>query len=447
MKENVTEGQVHCDAFEVFNSALEEKVPELVGKWKEWVHEWESRQHTDGTESPFEMKEKVTTMKEIRLKLAKEELVRSGEGIEVEREDTPITFILMGLEIEESQRHLAIDVKAITNPTELQELDFLKRRTAIAKRIRTFRTLQRGYMPNAEAIHLFLPSDIADAGKRQKACAAGLPEVESSLREGEAHDTLEGLRQGLRFRTMTNCFRLRNATGQRALTWGQGILRQNNVRIHKCKLRYRYARNALSRLRGNGEWEKELRVLQDNDVRALNERALTDKEMAQRATVHDLRDVEEGGVQQYGVVVQGELRRTLSWIWYVAKLGGEPSEVELVEALQVEWCKAYARMCRWHENVVVVEEEMRCTIQYGYWEAGEWLKRAVARVGAVDLVLQEGIQEAWAPWRERGRMYLAWETAASELVMPAEEVRLEGDEKDDEEDQEGGPEYEEEEEE
>jgi hypothetical protein len=42
-------------------------------------------------------------MREIRLKLVKEELLRSGEGDEIEQEDTPSTFILMGLEIEESQ--------------------------------------------------------------------------------------------------------------------------------------------------------------------------------------------------------------------------------------------------------------------------------------------------------------------------------------------------------
>ncbi|KAJ6596739.1 hypothetical protein B0H10DRAFT_2232247 [Mycena sp. CBHHK59/15] len=64
-------------------------------------------------------------MKEIRLKLVKEELI-NGEGAEVEREDTPSTFIMMGLEIEESQWHRAIDMKAITNLTSLQELDFLK---------------------------------------------------------------------------------------------------------------------------------------------------------------------------------------------------------------------------------------------------------------------------------------------------------------------------------
>ena len=118
MKENVMEGQVQHDAFDVFDTAMEEKAPELVARWKVWVHEWESKQHTDGTESPFEVQEKgeyccsgggladelaVTTMKEIKLRIAKEELLRSGEGIEVEREDTPSTFIMMGLEIEESQ--------------------------------------------------------------------------------------------------------------------------------------------------------------------------------------------------------------------------------------------------------------------------------------------------------------------------------------------------------
>jgi hypothetical protein len=111
---------------------------------------------------------------------------------------------------------------------------------------------------DAEEVRLFLPSDITDNEKRGKACAEGLPEVEGRLREADAHDALESLRQGLRVRTMTNRYRVRNATGQRALTRGQGVLRQNNMRIHKAKLRYRYARNALSRVRGNGEWERTL---------------------------------------------------------------------------------------------------------------------------------------------------------------------------------------------
>ncbi|KAJ7661813.1 hypothetical protein B0H17DRAFT_1185128 [Mycena rosella] len=415
---------IHRDVFDAFNAALEEQAPELVANWKGWVAEWESRQHTDGTESSFEVAEKVTTMKKIHVRLAKEELVTSGEGEEVEREDTLSMFILMGLEIEESQRHLAIDVKAIANPTTLQDLDFFKQRTALTKHIRAFCKTQRAYMPHhalwdteadrdTEAVRLFMPSDIADRVKRIKACAEGLP---------------------------------------------GGVLCLNNVRIHKAKLRYRYARNALLRLRENDDWERDLRVLEEDDVQVLNERALTEEERAQRETVHDLRDVEEGGVAAYGVVAQGEGRRTLSWIWYTAKVG-EPTEQELVEgcsvALRVEWCKAYARMRRWDEDVVLVEEEMHRTIQYGYWEAGEWLQRSVAREGTVTPELEEGLKAYaleqthhkaktcekllgdWACVREWGRAYLTRETLPSDRMGTMNQPAVDDDEDDDAEDEEG----------
>ncbi|KAJ7740190.1 hypothetical protein DFH07DRAFT_870303 [Mycena maculata] len=469
MAENVKEGQIHRDAFEAFDAALQEQAGEMVTKWKEWVHQWEARQHTDNSESPFETTEKGLTMKEIWVRLAKEELIRSGEGVEVEREDTPTTFILMGLEIEESQRQLAIGVKANATPTELQTINILKRRTTLVKRIRGFRKMQRTYMPNirrflttaqraqwdteterdAEAIRLFMPSDITEATKRDSACA------DCRKSRGTCGRALRG---GLRTRTMTNRFRLRNATGQRALTRGQGILRQINMKIHKAKLRYRYARNALSRLRGHGAWERDLQVLLDSDVRALNERALTEEEAAQRGTVHDLRDVEEGGVGSYGVVALGEGRRTLSWIWYTTK-AGEPTEGDLVEALRVEWCKAYARMQRWHEDVVLVEEEMRCTIAYGYWASAEWEQRAGGRTGTVDSALEEGLvayakeqswrevetcrrlERNWAPIRERGRAYLARETVSSgEIRIPITDE--DGRDPDEEE---GAPDYEDEE--
>jgi hypothetical protein len=55
MAENVTEGLKHRDTFVAFDAALQETDPALVAKWKT---EWESCQHEDGTESPFELKEK-----------------------------------------------------------------------------------------------------------------------------------------------------------------------------------------------------------------------------------------------------------------------------------------------------------------------------------------------------------------------------------------------------
>ncbi|KAF8174368.1 hypothetical protein K438DRAFT_1980398 [Mycena galopus ATCC 62051] len=486
---NVKEGQVHRDVFDAFDAALQQTAPELVTKWKAWVHEWESKQHTDGILSPFELKEKVMSMCEIKLKLAKEELLKSGEGTEVEREDTLSTFILMGMEIEES-RYLAINVKAVANPTDTQTVDFLKRRHTLVKRLRAFRLrayywafrkLQRTYMPNvrkflsesqratwdseadrdAEGVRLLMPSDILDKKNRLDACAIGLPSVEAELRIGEAREALQALRQALWVRTMTNRFKLRHCTGQQMLTRGQGVLRQLNVKVHKAKLRYRYARNAVMRLKGTGSWEMELRVLEDDDIRALNERALTKEEVEQRKKLLDYGDItEEGGVASLGAVAHGEGRCTLSWIWYTAKEGEAATEKELVEALCVEWCKAYARMRCWHEDIVLVEEEMRQrTIAYGYYAAAEWVARTAARADMVDKELLEGLtayareQEEhekvtctnltgkWDRVRQRGRAYLARETAVGlEVVVPVDE----DDPREQQDDEEGPSEYEDE---
>ncbi|KAJ7808914.1 hypothetical protein B0H13DRAFT_2385568 [Mycena leptocephala] len=403
LAEDVTEGQAHRDAFEAFDTALRESANEMVQGWQDWVHDWESRQHTTGAVSPFEVKEKVMSMREIRMKLVKEELLRSGEGTE----------------IEESQRYLAIDVKSIANPTDTQTIDFLKRRAALVKRIRAFRKMQRTYMPNlrrfltmvqralwdteadceAESIRLFLPSDIADRTKR-------------------------------------------NWTGQRALTRGPGIL------------------NTLLRLLDHGPWERKLQVPKDEDVRALNERALTEEERSQRKAVHDLADVieEEGRVASFRVVALGESRRMLSWIWYATKTGDNPMEAELVEALRVEWCKVYARTRRWPEDTVLVEEEMGHTIEYGHSAAAQWESRASMRVGVVDAALAEGLlayaaeqaareretcaelERKWAPLRARGRAFVAGTSAPADQLGEVDTITVERDD-DDGDDKELPPDY------
>jgi hypothetical protein len=43
------------------------------------------------------------SLKDIRVMIAAEEYLRTGDGTEVEREDTPSTFVTMGMEIEETQ--------------------------------------------------------------------------------------------------------------------------------------------------------------------------------------------------------------------------------------------------------------------------------------------------------------------------------------------------------
>ncbi|KAJ7606447.1 hypothetical protein DFH06DRAFT_957971, partial [Mycena polygramma] len=438
MAEGIKGGKKHSDCFQAFHEGLSSQRPELVAQWKELADKWERSKHYENEKgSPYEYAEAGTTLKDVRLAMASEEYARTGDGDEVEREDTPSTFISMGMELEESQRQLALYVKvAGPKPTVTVQLEILRRRTQLRTRLGAFRKLQGTYMPKLrryltvaqkamwdaddkepENTQLFMPS-------RLKACARGLDGVESRMWEGEAGEALDVVQTGLQTRTATTRFKIRNWSGQRALTRGQGILRQVNLKIHAGALRYRYSRHALLKLRGHGDWEKRWRVLAEEDVRALNERSLTDEEQAERERLREVGEVpDEGGIAALGDVVSGETHRTLSWIWYAVS-DKEGADEKLHEALRVEWCKAYSRLNRWREELFMVEAEMERTIAFGRREERVWRARASARTtlgksSAISPEVAEGVRaytleqadrerrvcellkKDWAPIRER----------------------------------------------
>ncbi|KAF7335067.1 CxC2 domain-containing protein [Mycena venus] len=404
----IKESTQHKVAFEAFTKGLEAVWPKEVEEWKGWVKRWEGVQHDTPDDSPFELKNEVSTLRKVQERIAQEEFICTDDGVEIEREHTPGGFITMGLEIEEVQRRLAVDVRALQDPSPSQKLAFLKRRTTLLKRIHRFRQLQRVYMPSVravlsdqqkqifdgngeqvpEATRLFMPSDIEDAKMRGRACTIGLAAVEERMREGEAEEALEGVWRGLQTRTMTNRYKLRNYTGQGMMTKGQGILRQINIRIHIAKVRYRYARAALLGLQGHGDWEDRLRLLGDDDVRALNERALTAEEKAQNEHWAELGGaIIEGGIARAAGVASGEGSHTLLWIWY--EVGAGENDKRLEEALRVEWCKAFARTTR-YEEVRLLREEMRRTIAYRETAAKEWDCLAADELPGASPELTEG---------------------------------------------------------
>lgn len=91
------------------------------------------------------------------------------------------------------------------------------------------------------------------------------------------------------------------------------------MKINLAKLRYRWARNTLYQLKGHGDWENQLRVLEDKHVSGLNERMLT------RQEEEEANDIQERGLlflgQTHPITVdaltsQGEGHHEVSWIWY-----------------------------------------------------------------------------------------------------------------------------------
>ncbi|KAJ6457326.1 hypothetical protein C8R45DRAFT_943279 [Mycena sanguinolenta] len=306
----IQEATVHQTHLDLFMKGLEEGRPDQMKEWRAWVDRWEATQHTTLEDSPFDLKE--------------EEFVCAGDGMEVEREHTLGT------------RKLAVDVCVLKDPSVNQKLQFTKRRTALLLRIHKFRGLQGIYMP----------SDDAAKG------VCGRPARDQGVHAGGRGN--RGAGGGLRTHTMTNRYKLKNYTGQGLMTQGQGILQQINVRIHLVKIWYQYARAALLVLQGHGQWEERLRVLAEDDVRALNERTLTEEEST----------VIEGGVARAGGVAAGEGNHTLSWIWYAVGVEEGINDARLEEGAGPSQ--------RYNEEVWLLREEMHRTVAYGETTAADW---------------------------------------------------------------------------
>ncbi|THU93967.1 hypothetical protein K435DRAFT_669246, partial [Dendrothele bispora CBS 962.96] len=363
----VKEFDEHYEDFMRFDSGLKKAIGQkALDEWKDMITTWDE-DHSQPC--PYDISGGDDFFKKMQLKLAEEEHQQLAQG-EAVHSSSLCVFIVQGVEIQEAHLDLFMLTNKSLTPT--QQLELQKRRSSLLKRIQHFRSLQSLLMPRIsdvlspdemklidcpdnsrpEKIPLFLPSDCGTTSARNRACVSGLPAVEAQLREAEARDALEGVREGLRARTATHRYKIRNVTGQVESTRAGGVLRQIDIRIHSKKIRYRLARKALLRLDGCGKWDEELKELKDEDILGLNEQVLTRQEAKER-----------------------ESTRGLSWIWHGIQI--KKGDAEFRDVVRVEWCKARARMLRWQEEVLLLTEELRRMHHYAIWKAEWWMKRRV----------------------------------------------------------------------
>lgn len=256
----------------------------------------------------------------------------------------------------------------------LVEASKLERRSKLRKKIHRFRDMQAIHMPtlrqhiavaddttnyNPEDVTLYLPSHLP-SDLRSKICDSNLLFAEEELREAEAYESLEDLRRHLRSRMFANKYKIKNITGQRANTRARTWQKTIDDRAISAKHRYCRARSALFQLRGCGDWEDVLRVLNDEDVRALNERALSTQEKADWESARHASGIVEEELQ--GVVLQdhetlGEGRRTLSWIWFSVRSGEFDKDTGMHDGMfhvvygRMSYCKSltwYGQHCAWN---------------------------------------------------------------------------------------------------
>jgi hypothetical protein len=211
-----------------------------------------------------------------------------------------------------------------------------------------------------------LPSHIRALPELKEIC-----NLERRLREPQADDALAEIRRQRRVIQGLWLFKRLNVsgTGNRPNTRMIGLYKRFNNKTDRAAQKYRVAWRALGILDPSGSWSERLKELKSKDVSGPG------------------RDPDDS--------TASNSRYEPSWIWLVQHSSGSGSEMhigedEFNESMRVEWAKARARMMRWKEELMLVQEEMRRVIAYHKWKADWWRERGSMRHHP-DQVISSGI--------------------------------------------------------
>lgn len=172
---------------------------------------------------------------------------------------------------------------------------------------------------------LYLPSALP----RLTTCSLKLKEYEFRLREAQAFEALEELRQHLRLRTFMYNYKDRHFVGQSANTRCQNLIKRVQKKIAMTTTKYRAAHKALKALStavGNVGWNLQLLPLEDDDIRPLKD--VEDDQQAGKNKKKKKKNIMPDSGSR-----NSEGHRKLSWIWKVAGVAGEQNNDSLQEGI------------------------------------------------------------------------------------------------------------------
>jgi hypothetical protein len=260
---------------------------------------------------------------------------------------------------------------------------------------------------DATSIHLYLPSAV----KQRAGCTTQLRDYEFRLRQAQAFDALNEIRQGLRLRSQLWKFKTSFERGQRPNTRARGVIERCNHKIKLAAAKYHAAYSALRSLDKYVDvvgWDIQLRKLEDKDIREMSEdvRDMDPKERKKLENIEKKRKRD-----QRPSLVLSEGRKEISWIWKTwgvaadtddslhdgelsiicsfFALGGD-IDFPRISGLRIEWCRARARAMRWSEEVQLLQEEMRRVLAFFSWKADWWASQLGLR-GSIEEGLSEGL--------------------------------------------------------
>lgn len=182
-----------------------------------------------------------------------------------------------------------------------------------------------------ENVTVYLPSTIP-LPLRDLLCPPSLITTESAIREAQVRQALNDLRRELRARMFANKFKMKHVTGVRYMTRARDWMKRIDEKVVKAKHEYQHARASFLLLHGPGSWEESLRELKDEDVRGINERAMSAQEVLERKAAREAAGLEDDELtaepMNEGCQPGERNRPPISWIWYTFSTGRKEGEDE-----------------------------------------------------------------------------------------------------------------------
>ncbi|KAF7965473.1 hypothetical protein HWV62_43305 [Athelia sp. TMB] len=376
LKEAVPARRVHVRDFIVYTESLQAT---SALQWANMVEDWEMN---NDMPNPFVSVTKSITQHDVRLALAEEDAadLQHEHAAPLHAQVTPGIFIAQGLDLEAQQVRLKFDAKALnSSATALQLAKVQERKNGLHRKLKVWTDVQQLYMPGLTILRAREERAAADSTREiqvynialhlpsalpaQMRVDSKLVEYESRLRMAQCYEALEALRRHLRLRTHMYQFKDKQLSGQRANTRSHGLVTTTQLKVNASAAKYSRARAALTSLAertGDVGWERHLKVLNREDIRAFGED-------------EDKVDAHRGNRREKAL---GEGHRRLSWIWKVIGVAEDEEDTGIQESLRIEWCKMRARAMRWSEEVLLLREEMRRVQAFFAWHACWWEQQA-----------------------------------------------------------------------
>ncbi|KAJ7610369.1 hypothetical protein FB45DRAFT_1037941 [Roridomyces roridus] len=403
---------VQKEAFDAFTFAQQEHVPE----WKRMVEEYEA----DGSKpNPYESTAKGLSEAEVRKRLEEEEEREEKAGQPRMHEVSPSAFINLGLDLEEQQRKIRLQVELKkTSPASSAKQSVKQLRSKFNRRLTRFRALQATYQPAAiqsllardvpaeelpEHVPLMLPSALPRHLQQSPGCMSGIADTENALREGQCSNALVRLRNQLHVKSRLLVYKQNHSRYQAMNTRSRALIARNENKIRSHSEKFQMAWQARLSLSGGDERAVGWPRLRKADIRCMEDaEALAKKgDKRQRAAAREQQLRREGGLPEEDVemgsdgdeegVRASEKNREVSWIWARTGSSGTDGNAELQEALRIEWAKAWARSRRWKEERRMLEEEWRRLSASHEYRERLWRARGSAvPVGVIDAEVAEG---------------------------------------------------------